>query len=206
MTIEWAAASTASDEELLAAVTERRPGAWLELHRRFERVIVGCVRNALRRYRAFATDEDIEDIVAMVLLQLVKDDYRKLRTYDAGRGYRLSSWLGLIATNTALDALRRRPPPSSSLDDESGGPSHVPDRGPSPVEVLERRRQWEALAAAVEALAPADRKFLALYYDEELEPEEIAARLGIAVATVYSRKNKLREKLRRIIEGDREGS
>jgi len=189
-----------SEPELLAAVIKREPGAWQELYRRFERVIIGCVRNALRRYSAFATDEDIEDIVNTVCLNLVKDDFKKLRTFDASRGYRLSSWMGLIATNTALDALRRRDPGHAPLDAGDDGPSvQLADGGATPGDALERREQWHALFAAIQSLPPADRRFLELYYDEELPPEELAARLGITVNTVYSRKNKLREKLKRIL-------
>jgi RNA polymerase sigma-70 factor (ECF subfamily) len=189
------------EAELIAAVVARDPGAWAELYRRYERVIVGCVRNAMRRYTAVATEEDIEDIVNTVCLNLVKDDFKKLRTFDARRGYRLSSWMGLIATNTALDALRRRDPGHKSLDagGDDGPAIQVVDPRATPGESLERRRQWEALAAAIQDLPDTDRQFLALYYEHELAPEEIATRLGISVNTVYSRKNKLREKLKKLV-------
>ncbi len=189
-----------SEAELLAAVVAREPGAWRELYRRFERVIIGCVRNTMRRYSAFATDEDIEDIVNTVCLNLVKDDFKKLRTFDPGRGYRLSSWMGLIATNTALDALRRRDPGHASLDaSDDAPPLQVADAGGTPGDALERRQQAQRLMAAIQALPEADRRFLELYYDEALAPEELAVRLGITVNTVYSRKNKLREKLRKLL-------
>ena len=55
-------------------------------------------------------EEDVEDLVSATALNIVKDDYKKLRAFDATRGYKLSSWIGLIATNTAHDALRRRAP------------------------------------------------------------------------------------------------
>jgi RNA polymerase sigma-70 factor (ECF subfamily) len=189
-----------SEAELIAAVIAREPGAWEALYRRFERVIIGCVRNALRRYSAFATDEDIEDIVNTVCLNLVKDDFKKLRTFDAGRGYRLSSWMGLIATNTALDALRRRDPGHAPLDaGEDGATLQLADGSGTPSDALEHRQKWQALFAAIQSLPPADRRFLELYYDDELSPEELAAKLGITVNTVYSRKNKLREKLKRLL-------
>jgi RNA polymerase sigma-70 factor (ECF subfamily) len=186
------------DEELVAAVLARRAGAWWELQRRFERVMAGCIRNAMRRYGAFASPEDLEDILATVLLQLVKDDYKKLRAFDAGRGFRLSSWLGLIATRTALDALRRRPPASSPL--EADDDRQHADSAPLPLDALERRRQGEALLGAIRGLAPGEQAFLRLYYEDALDADVIAAQLGISVNTVYSRKNKLRDKLRRLLE------
>jgi RNA polymerase sigma-70 factor (ECF subfamily) len=143
-------------------------------------------------------------MASIVCLNLVKDDYHKLRAFDATRGYKLSSWVGLIATNTAHDALRRREPIHARLDashdDDDAPPVQFADEGPLPTDTLEKREQWDTLLAAVRELPEGDQEFLALYYDQELEPEEIARRMGISINTVYSRKNKVREKLRRIVE------
>src|SRR5262249_53790894 len=96
--------------------------------------------------------------------------------------------------------LRRRDPGHTSLDGaDEGAPMQVADRAASPGDSLERRQQWQALFAAIQALPEADRRFLELYYDEELSPEELATRLGITVNTVYSRKTKLREKLKKLL-------
>ena len=137
-----------------------------------------------------------------VCLNLVKDDFKKLRTFDPTKGYKLSSWVGLIATNTALDALRRRDPLHTSLDteDDEGRPRSSPIPASIPGQMLERRQQWTALLAAIRELPEQDREFLELYYDEELDPDEIARRMNISVNTVYSRKNKLREKLKKLVE------
>jgi RNA polymerase sigma-70 factor, ECF subfamily len=190
------------DDELVTAVAAGKDGAWSELMRRHQRLLVGCVRKVLRRYRVFVSEDDVEDVVATVHLNLVKDDYKKLRTFDPTRGYRLSSWIGLIATTTALDALRRRAPDHTSLDGDGEGGTNAPlvvDEAPSASDALESQERWRALLGAVNELGEADREFLRLYYDEELDPETLAARLGISVATVYSRKNKVAAKLRRIV-------
>ena len=192
-----------SDEDLLKAVLAKQGGAWPAFYGRYERLIISCIKKVLHRYTALYSDEDVEDMASTVCLNLVKDDYRKLRTFDAGRGYKLSSWVGLIATNTALDALRRRDPIHDSLDgapDEDEAPTQIADGGLDPGESMERREQWRSLIAAIRELPDADRQFLELYYDQELEPAELARKMNIAVNTVYSRKNKVREKLRKIVE------
>jgi RNA polymerase sigma-70 factor (ECF subfamily) len=199
--------SAMGDEELLQAVFARAGGAWPAFYARFERLIVACIKRALRKYTALHSDEDVEDMASTVCLNLVKDDYHKLRSFDPRRGYKLSSWVGLIATNTALDALRRRDPIHDSLDRHAGDeapPAQVVDQRPAPDRSMELREQQRALLAAIGALPEGDRRFLELYYDQELAPEELARAMNIAVNTVYSRKNKLREKLRKIIE-DLEG-
>ena len=43
------------------------------------------------------------------------------------------------------------------------------------------------------------------YYIQELEPEVIARLMSISVNTVYSRKNKIREKLRIIVGKQQDG-
>jgi RNA polymerase sigma-70 factor (ECF subfamily) len=190
------------EDELLTAVLARDAGAWTGLFHRYERLIISCIKKVLHRYTALYGEEDIEDMVSTVCLNLVKDDYRKLRTYDAGRGYKLSSWVGLIATNTAHDVLRRREPIHARLDDQSPDEARIEvvDPLPTPGERLERQEEWAALLRVIQDLPESDRMFLELYYDHGFEPEEIARRLGISVNTVYSRKNKVREKLRRLIE------
>ncbi len=198
----WA---TMEEPTLLSAVVDKKPGSWAGFYARYERLIITCIKKVLHRYTALYGDEDIEDMVNTVCLNLIKDDFRKLRSYDASRGYKLSSWVGLIATNTAHDALRRREPihrQLSPIDDDDGGTGQMDfaDAGPTPGEALEKREQWNTLVAAIQELPESDRQFLELYYEKELEPEEIAKVMGISVNTVYSRKNKVREKLRKIIE------
>jgi RNA polymerase sigma-70 factor (ECF subfamily) len=197
------------EEELLAAVLGKQPGAWNGFYRRYDRLIITCIKKVLHRYTALYGEEDIEDMVNSVCLNLVKDDYHKLKAFDPTRGYKLSSWVGLIATNTAHDALRRREPIHQRLegnrpDDDDLPPVQHADDKPLPGDSLETREQWESLHAAIRELSESDQVFLQLYYAEELEPEDIARRMGISVNTVYSRKNKVREKLRRIVE-DRSG-
>ena len=191
-----------AEDALIAAVVSRQPGAWDGFYRRYERLVVSCIKKTMYRYTALVTEDDIEDTVSTVCLLLVKDEYKKLRSFDITRGYKLSSWIGLIATNAAHDALRRRAPGHDSLDDVDfdESPTQVPDCAPSPAERLERRSEWQALLGAIQELSEPDRLFIELYYDQELEPEQIAEKLQISVNTVYSRKNKIREKLRKSVE------
>lgn len=119
------------DEELLRAVVGREHGSFEVFYARHERLIVSCVKKVLARYAAVYSEEDVEDIVSTTCLHLLRDDFKKLRAFDPAPGYTLSSWVGLIATHTALDALRRREPVHVSLDaapesDPRGGGCRLP--------------------------------------------------------------------------------
>lgn len=190
-----------SDQELLAAVLERRLGAWEEFYERFHRLMASCVRKVYARYSVAHTQEDMEDLLGNVCFNLVKRDYRKLRLYDPNKGYRLSSWVGLISTNTAHDALRRKEPDHYSLDadNDRGGVMQIPAPPEDPVRKIEKQEQKRLLEQAVLYLSDVDRCFVNLYYNLKLEPDEIAKRLGISVNTVYSRKNKIRNKLIKLV-------
>jgi RNA polymerase sigma-70 factor (ECF subfamily) len=191
-----------SETELLAAVLAKEPAAWPTFFARYERLVIGCVRKVLRRYHAQHSEEDIEDLISQTALNMINDDYRRLRAYDPTRGYKLSSWVGLIATNTAHDALRRRVPTdvwsATSIDDTD--PSlDLPASNEPPEEAVARHDESRQLRQAVEALSPSDRLFVDYYFVQELEPETIARLLRISINTVYSRKNKIREKLRQLV-------
>src|SRR5207244_200176 len=131
------------------------------------------------RYGATHSEEDIEDLVSTTALNLVRDDYRKLRAFDATRGYRLSSWVGLLATNTAHDALRQRPPAASSIDAEEGPAHDLASEGPDPSERVLRAEQVRLLEAAIAQLSAGEQLFIRYYFEEELEPEQIAELMQI---------------------------
>ncbi|MEO6954038.1 MAG: sigma-70 family RNA polymerase sigma factor [Polyangia bacterium] len=194
----------ASDGELCAAVIAREPAAWPTFFAKYERLILACIRRVLRRYGAAHGDDDVEDLASQTAFNLVKDDYKKLRTFDASRGYKLSSWVGLIATNTALDGLRRRGPTdvwsAASLEDTDPAAHSIPTDSLDPGEELERRDLVRQFQEVVAELSPADRLFLEYYYVDDLEPEEISRLMGISLNTVYSRKNKIRQKLVELVE------
>jgi RNA polymerase sigma-70 factor, ECF subfamily len=196
-----------SDDELVLAVLEREPAAWPTFFAKYERLVISCIRKVMRRYGAGFNDEDVEDLVSATALNIVKDDYKKLRAFDATRGYKLSSWIGLIATNTAHDALRRRAPTevwaAVALDDTAPVPLASDEQLAS--ETLETEDQARELRAAIAQLSAADRLFMDYYYVQELEPEVIARLMSISVNTVYSRKNKIREKLRIIVGKQQDG-
>ncbi len=194
------------DGDLVAAVIACEPAAWPTFFAKYERLVLACIRRVLRRYGASHGEEDIEDLASQTALNLVKDDYKKLRTFDATRGYKLSSWVGLIASNTALDALRRRGPTdvwsAASIDDTDPGMPSLVNSADGPAESLQRKDNVRQVQEAIASLSDSERLFLEYYYVEDLEPEEISRLMGISLNTVYSRKNKIREKLSQFVQVD----
>jgi len=170
---------------------------WAEFVQRYERLIVSCVVKALRRYGATFSRDDLDDLVGDVWLVLLREDMKKLRQYDATRGFRIASFLGLVATNATIDHLRARQAESTPLDDLIEDFASL--RAEAPRDVVEAREEAELARAALAQLSGDERAFVVDCFRDERSPEELARSLGVTTNTVYSRKFKIREKLQKIV-------
>src|SRR5712692_6353922 len=174
-----------SDEDLLAQFRRGRSEAFGVLVRRYERELFGY----LRRYLGDASLA--EDVFQNTFLQV----YVKSGQYEAGRPVR--PWLYTIATNQAIDALRRNSRHQAvSLDQqrEEGfdGDIHslletLEGRGSSPLDAAQGSELRERVRASVDKLPDFLRQVLILAYYQGLKYREIADILGIPVGTVKSR-------------------
>lgn len=170
--------------------------AWERFSDNYSRVIQRCIARVLNRFGGLTNDEDCREVYSILLLQLLKNDKRKLRSYDPERGTRLSTWLGMLATHAAYDFLRcrRRDPRTEECDQEP------PSSGaPTPYDICAVREQVRRVEALLGDFSDKDRQFVSLYFEEGLEPEQIAEQMGISVKTVYSKKHKIRCRLESLI-------
>jgi len=185
--IDW------SDLELRDRMLDRDRHAWLEFHRRFDRLVIRCIHKVALRFRGHIGDEDLREIHAQFLFDLTNRDMRRLRAYEPDRGSKLGTWIGMIATNTAWDYVRaasRQPLPSRSAVELDFG---VYDEDPA--DGIERKQQWARIDGVMRELSIRDRDFVRLYYVDGLSPEAVAEAMRISVKTVYSKKHKIRARL-----------
>jgi RNA polymerase sigma-70 factor (ECF subfamily) len=195
-------ANSVEETQLLASLLKRAPEAvrqrrWGEFVARYERLITSCVLKVLRRYGAVFSAEDLDDLVADVWLTLLRDDMKKLRQYDAARGFRIASFIGLVATNTTIDHLRSRQAEATPLDQVMEDYASMAQIAPR--DAVEDREQAELAREALRRLSSDEREFVFEVFHSERSPEELARTLGVTTNTVYSRKFKVREKLARIV-------
>ena len=193
MTRRHAHVRALNEQSLLELALERSELAWLELMRRYRKLIYGCIHRTLSRYGVRPSEDSADDVFADVCLRLLTNDMRRLRAFNPDRGSKLSSWIGLVAINAAHDHLRARArvPAAICLDD---GPECA-DSTPDPlVRVLQRERSL-SLRRLVHHLPARDRAFLDLCLHRDLSPHEIARRLRISVKTVYSRRSRIERRL-----------
>ncbi|MEY4543895.1 MAG: hypothetical protein RL685_90 [Pseudomonadota bacterium] len=183
------------DATLVEGLLQSEEEAWRVFHERYSRQLLGVISRVTRRFPQLTGTDHLEEIYASLCLRLLKDDKRRLRSFDPTRGTPLGSWLCTLARNCAHDFLRvhRRQPWLCKVSDdlsEVEAPSDTPDA----FSVCCEREQARALCHLVDGLSERDREFLGAYL-QGFEPEQIAAQLGISVSTVYSKKHKILARL-----------
>ena len=188
-----------TEKQLLRRVLVSEDRAWAELLRRYRALIYRCITKVTMRYAPGLASADLDEIFADVLMNLLRDDMRKLRLYNPNRGTKLGSWIGMISINSAYDYLRsvgRRP----HLDRIDGVQDPHEEHDRSPLDLLIEKERWTHLNDLLSDFSDKDRTFVALYFGQGLEAEDVAKHMSISLKTVYTKKHKIRAHLRRCLQ------
>jgi RNA polymerase sigma-70 factor (ECF subfamily) len=102
------------------------------------------------------------------------------------------TWLFRIASNTAMDSLRRRKVVEFVAQDED---YEVAADAPGPEGQLQTRQRMRALESALNRLPPEQREIVLLRELEDMSYSDISEALGISEGTVKSRLARAREAL-----------
>jgi RNA polymerase sigma factor (sigma-70 family) len=159
--------------------------------------------------------------VYFMLLRMVnnnKDDAEDLTIEAFGKAFKnleqystnfaFSTWLFKIASNNAIDFLRRNKEHKGLLSlnkpiDNDGGEelsALVKGTGLDPEESVIRKQNIEKIRAIIEKLKPNYREIVELFYIEELSNEEIAKRVNLPLSTVKTRLFRARDLLLTIVK------
>lgn len=198
-----------SDQMLLRELLDRNEAAWREFVARYRALIYHCVNKVVHRHARSVAEADLDEMYAEVLMVLLRDDMRRLRMYDPGRGTKLSSWIAMLAINATHDHLRcavsrRRwrerleAEPLSLVQFDPDPPARgLQQRCQNPLESLLDKERWGELEDILADFSAKDRTFLNLYYNQGMDAARVAEHMSISVKTVYSKKHKIRAHLRR---------
>jgi RNA polymerase sigma factor (sigma-70 family) len=180
--------SRKTDEELAALVQGKNEEAFGVLMNRY-------LPKLLRYGRKFlAENAPIEDVVQEVFIRV----YQNIRSFDATRPF--SPWVYRIAHNLFANALRhnsRTPLITVDLDTLSAHTAYEID----PAGDEEREQAKAMVDRGLDALTPAYREVIILYYLEHLSYQEIAEVLQVPIGTVGIRLHRAREALKKHVEG-----
>ncbi|MCC6837760.1 MAG: sigma-70 family RNA polymerase sigma factor [Bacteroidia bacterium] len=158
------------------------------------------------------------DSVYFMLLKMVnnKDDaddltieafgkaFKRLQQYTPN--YAFSTWLFKIASNNAIDFIRRKKMVTFSIDktfeDEEGSSMamDIKASGLTPEENMEKKQKVVHMRAVVDKLKPRYKVLVEMRYFEELSYEEIAEKLDLPLGTVKAQLFRAREFLANILK------
>jgi RNA polymerase sigma-70 factor (ECF subfamily) len=185
-------ALTPVDRELLKRCLAHQPGAWNDFVDRFLGLIYHVVHHTSHLRSAPLKPEDIEDLAAEVLLQLVQNDYAVLRQFKGHAS--LATYLTVITRRICVHELARRtaarevqPPAGQNEAAEPADEEDTPARG------LESLEEVEKLLGK---LPSKEREVVRLYYLEGRTYEEISTELNVPVNTIGPVLSRARKKLR----------
>ncbi len=190
-----------SEKELLNTCIQGSKEAWDAFVEKYTKLIYHSINKTFRTYSADFLYHDKDDIHNSVFLSLIENDYRKLRQYEGKNGCTVSSWLALVTNRFTINHIKKAKR-SKHIEGDPPGNVDVRERvsnpQPQPGDELSVKESLEILKELVNNLKVDDKLFIKLYYEKELPPEEIAEILKCEVSTIYSRKNRIKEKLQKI--------
>ena len=191
------------DPTLVSECTTGNRAAWEIFVKRFSKLIYYSINTTLKSHGSYLQEEDLADIHNSIFLSFLENNYKKLRQFEGRRGCTLSSWVRLISIRYTIDFLRSHRE-HISLDEEREEIGTLGDTIPDPQisaeEEMESKESELVIKEAIDELSSTDKLFIKLYYEKELPPEEIAEIMNISVNAIYSKKNRIREKIRKILE------
>jgi len=193
------------DARLLRGCLEGRREAWDELVERYSPYIYFLIHATLRKHARGGDDDTVDDVHNDVFLALLEDDMKRMRSFRGDNGCTLRSWIRIITINRTIDRLKSRRHALSLEAADAGGLSildGLADEGPDAETLLADRespRAAEVISVAVEALSPGDHQLFHLFYEEGLDADAAAGRLGISKGAIYTRKCRMLDRMSRTL-------
>ncbi len=183
---------TAIDRDLLADCLAKKPGSWNEFVDRFLSLFYHVVQSTAHLRSARLTPEDVEDVAAEILLQIVANEYRVLKQFQGSAS--LATYLTVVARRTCVHELNRRQAVREEI--RTGGvsaPDEVADDSAAAQKSVESLEEVDRL---LRKLSGKDREVVRLFYLEGQTYEEISTELDIPVNTIGAMLSRARKKLR----------
>jgi len=173
--------------------------AWHEFVDKYSRLIYKYNYCVLHTKDPRLAQESADDLLQEIFLLLVKDNFKKLKSFQAKNGCSLASWLRQVAVNHTIDYLRRTKP-TISLDEPDEDGLILKDifalNNPHALDRLSDQEKLKNLKSCIDALEKDDKYFLELYINRGLTLEEMRGHLRISRGAVDMRRSRIIERLK----------
>ncbi|MEI8135335.1 MAG: sigma-70 family RNA polymerase sigma factor [bacterium] len=188
------------DKALVRRARGGEQRAYSELVKRHKRGIERLIRPITRT----ATTDEIEDLVQEAFTKA----FLHLNSYS--EEYAFSTWLYRIATNHAIDHLRRKKLSMFSISAPQGGGDRSDDESKDfeivdnswvPEQLMLSDERSRIIEEAIEQLPENYKKIIKLRHNDDMEYDEIAKVLNLPMGTVKVHLHRARAALGKMLEG-----
>lgn len=190
-------ALTDVDDDLLKRCLTKQPGSWNDFVDRYLSLIYHAIHFTAHLRSARLSPEDVEDIAAEVLVQLVADNYKALREFK--REASLSTYLTVIARRICVHELTRR---QAVREEIRKGVTHQLEEADDSAAAAKGMEKLDEVEALLRRLSGQQREIVRLYYLESRSYEEISTELNVPVNTIGSILTRARAKLRELSQSN----
>jgi RNA polymerase sigma-70 factor (ECF subfamily) len=184
----------ATDEEIVGRVLAGERDLFEELVLRYQRRIMHYL------IRMVKNPDLAEDLAQVTFVKA----YTALDSFDPR--YRFTTWIYRIASNAAIDHLRRNRMRPRSLDqpletEDGARGQQIPSFGPAPDELAGQGEVRVLLWNTVDRLPSEYRQLIALRHGSDCSYEEICSVTGLPMGTVKNRLFRARNLLKEMLSG-----
>jgi RNA polymerase sigma-70 factor (ECF subfamily) len=187
-------ALTDVDKDLLKRCLAKQPGSWNDFVDRYLTLIYHAIHYTAHLRSARVTPEDVEDIAAEVLVQIVSNNYQVLRDFKGTAS--LATYLTVIARRICVHELSRR---QAVRDSIRKGETRLPAEEHDDTEAAAKAQdKLEDVEALLRKLGGKEREIVRQFYLEGRTYEEISTELNVPVNSIGSVLTRARAKLREL--------
>jgi RNA polymerase sigma factor (sigma-70 family) len=176
------------DSMLISEALKGNQNAYTILMHKYKQAIFGVA------FKIVKQKEDAEDIVS----ETFSKAFKHLNTYT--KQFAFSTWLFKIASNTAIDKIRKKNIPQISINDDNSLKNYnqISTESNAEIEMI-KKQEKKQVQLYLNKLDENSREILRLRYFEELSYDEIASGLNISLTNVKVQLHRAKKQMRKII-------
>jgi RNA polymerase sigma factor (sigma-70 family) len=197
---------SSEEKKIIQACLEGKPNSWEKFVTQYQLLIYNIIHRTLSRHSNSVDLTLVGDIFQTFFLSLLQNDYAKLRRFKWKNGKSFSSWLIVVTRNFVVDYLRKKGRRTNCLHaanfndgEHQGSPEGkiLQEEVATPIEILKKQEDLQALKKAIEQLSLKDKQLLELLFFQELPPDKVAKLLNKSTDAIYTQKKRVLERLQK---------
>lgn len=205
------------EKELIGNCISGDKSSWDKFVSQYSKMVYSCIHGALRGYGRVNTPEFVDELFQEVFVALLKDDFKKLKSFGWKNGCSFSTWLKKVTGRLVQDYSKKETNRTKGQDtlDEPAYPEgsgkqtlgeKLPSRGkfrvskqPTWMNLLFKIDEIEIIRKLVQKLSASDQLLFRLIYND-VSVEDIAKHMNKSAEAVYMQKTRVLGKLRQELQ------